>query len=249
MPKDLLLAFYGDDFTGSADLIMQYQRFGLDSVLFLGAPDQGELEAAAETHAVIGIAGVTRAMEPEAIRAQLIPALEQLAQLNPDFLLYKVCSTADSSPTVGSFEPAITWGQHLMCGAPVPVLVAQPNLGRYTVFSNHFAVDRGNVHRLDRQSIMTNHPVTPMKEADLRLHIELQLGMPVYGVDILALADVEQGSSGTLMRSMMEPLRSFSTALLKTTSDEQVNSCFAIRRTCKDSGWDRAASALESHPR
>ena len=170
--SDVLLTFYGDDFTGSADLVMQYERFGLSGLIFLGSPGVAELEAAAADHAVVGIAGVTRAAAPAEISGMIAPAFEALAALDPRYLQYKVCSTADSSPKIGSFAPAIQRGRELFGAVPVPVLVAQPKLGRYTAFSNHFAVYRNEVYRLDRQPVMSNHPTTPMREADLRLHVQ-----------------------------------------------------------------------------
>ena len=182
--KRPLLMFYGDDFTGSADLVMQYQRYGFPGLIFLGEPDVEKLREAAHRFPVVGIAGVTRAMAPGQIERTIEPALRAFRDLEPDLVQYKVCSTADSSPTVGSFAPAIRLGRELWGKRPVPVLVAQPALGRYTAFSNHFAVDRGVVYRLDRQPVMANHPSTPMREADLRLHIAEQIGAPLGAVTL-----------------------------------------------------------------
>lgn len=192
---DPLLVFYGDDFTGSTDLVLQYRRFGLEGVIFLGLPTSDQLSAAAAGHPVVGIAGVTRALGPSAITAAIEPAFRRLAGLDPDVIQYKVCSTADSSPAVGSFAPAIRLGREITGQHPVPVVVAQPNLGRYTVFSNHFAVDRGTVYRLDRQPVMSRHPVTPMREADLRRHLELQLEEPVGAVTVNDLRAPDRGAA------------------------------------------------------
>lgn len=190
-----LLTFYGDDFTGSADLVLQYQRFGLQGKIFLGDPSREELQAAAAEFSVVGVAGVTRALGPEEISAAIEPALRALVALEPDFMQYKVCSTADSSPTIGSFAPAIRIGRELCGDRPVPVLVAQPGLGRYTVFSNHFAVDRGQVYRLDRQPVMSKHPVTPMTESDLRMHLALQIDGPIGAVTLTELHGADGGES------------------------------------------------------
>jgi uncharacterized protein YgbK (DUF1537 family) len=190
-----LLAFYGDDFTGSTDLVLQYRRFGLEGIIFLGQPGDEELARAAAEYQVVGIAGVTRALPPAQIEEQVEPAFRKLAALDPDFLQYKVCSTADSSPEVGSFAPAIQSGRRTTGQQVVPILVAQPDLGRYTVFSNHFAVDRGVVYRLDRQPVMSRHPVTPMTEADLREHVGLQLGEPVGSLTVNDLHTADGGTA------------------------------------------------------
>ena len=50
----------------------------------------------------------------------------------------------------------------------VPVHSAAPEFGRYTVFGHHFARAGNEVFRLDRHPVMAVHPVTPMKESDLR---------------------------------------------------------------------------------
>lgn len=169
------LAFYGDDFTGSADVLMQCTRLGMRGSLLLGVPEPERLREAAEDHDVVGIAGVTRSYPPQRSAPIIEAVLSRLREVRPVIAQYKVCSTADSSPTLGSFGPAIESGRRLFGNRAVPVLVAQPNLGRYTAFSNHFAVDQGEIFRLDRQQIMANHPATPMREADLRLHILDQL--------------------------------------------------------------------------
>jgi uncharacterized protein YgbK (DUF1537 family) len=84
-------------------------------------------------------------------------------------LLYKVCSTFDSLPTLGSIGRGIELLHEQFAGlGPVAVAPAQPQFGRYTAFSNHFGVFSGQVHRLDRHPVMSRHPATPMHEADLR---------------------------------------------------------------------------------
>ena len=171
----LALAFYGDDFTGSADVLMQCARWGMRGSILLGMPTADRLQQEAESNDLVGIAGVTRAMAPGQSAPIIEVMLGRLRDLGPRLVQYKICSTADSSPTVGSFRPAIEIGRELFGNRPVPVLPAQPNLGRYTAFSTHFAMYRGEIVRLDRQPIMANHPVTPMNEADLRRHVEQQL--------------------------------------------------------------------------
>lgn len=183
----LPLAFYGDDFTGSADLLMQCQRLGMTGTILLGTPGAEAIEQAAQGYDVVGVAGVTRALPTERIVPIVEAMFAEFAKVAPRLVQYKVCSTADSSPTLGSFTPAIAAGRVRFGERPVPFLVAQPNLGRYTAFSNHFAVDGGQVYRLDRQPIMANHPATPMREADLRRHLELQLGEEVGGIHLTEL--------------------------------------------------------------
>ena len=56
----------------------------------------------------------------------------------------------------------------------ISVLAGAPPLRRYTVFGNHFAAAGDEIYRLDRHPTMSRHPVTPMHEADLRVHLSHQ---------------------------------------------------------------------------
>jgi uncharacterized protein YgbK (DUF1537 family) len=54
------------------------------------------------------------------------------------------------------------------------------------VFANLFA-EGGGIHRIDRHSTMMHHPVTPMTESDLRLHLAKQTTRRIGFLDIVAL--------------------------------------------------------------
>jgi 3-oxoisoapionate kinase len=100
-----------------------------------------------------------------------------------------VCSTFDSSPEIGSIGRATDLGQQIFASPFVPLLVGAPELGRYTVFGNHFArsgVD-SKTYRLDQHAPMRDHPVTPMRESDLRLHLSQQTAKKIELFDILQL--------------------------------------------------------------
>ena len=189
-----LLCFYGDDFTGSTDVALRYRHFGLRTVLVTEVPPVERARELAADGDVLGIAGLTRSLPAAEIAPVLAPAFDTLAALAPRLVQYKVCSTADSSPLVGSFGPALQLGRARFGERPVAVVVAQPELGRYTLFSHHFAADGGEVHRLDRQPAMANHPVTPMRESDLRRHIAEQTPLTVAGLDVLALSGPDRGA-------------------------------------------------------
>ncbi|MFG2925754.1 four-carbon acid sugar kinase family protein [Streptomyces sp. NPDC048305] len=181
-----LAAFYGDDVTGSTDALAQFHRAGLRGVLLF---DPGAVRTAAATgrYDVIGVAGTARALPTARMAETIRPALEELRATGTGFVQYKICSTADSSPGTGSLGRAAETGREVFGPAPVPVLAAQPDLGRYTAFGHHFARDDdGRVHRLDRQPTMSRHPVTPMDESDLRTHLAGQTGLHVAGLDLTA---------------------------------------------------------------
>jgi 3-oxoisoapionate kinase len=182
----LLYTYYGDDFTGSTDVLEQLGSNGIAAVLFLGTPSPSHLEAFPNVQ-VIGIAGDSRSQSPEWMSQHLPAAFEALKRFDAPVTHYKVCSTFDSSPTVGNIGRAIEIGEEVFSPEFVPVVVGAPHLGRYVAFGNLFAADAdGIVRRIDRHS-MGRHPVTPMHEADLRLHLAAQSRVNVGHVDVSML--------------------------------------------------------------
>jgi 3-oxoisoapionate kinase len=185
---NLLLAFYGDDFTGSTDALEFLSRAGAKTVLFINPPTPEQLSRYEGLDA-IGVAGMTRAMRPNEMEAELRPAFKALKQLGAKHVHYKVCSTFDSSPSVGSIGKAIDVGAEAFDAPFIPLLVAAPALGRYCVFGNLFARmgigSKGEIFRLDRHPSMSKHPVTPAYESDLRLHLAKQTSKKIGLIDIL----------------------------------------------------------------
>ncbi|KJL41834.1 MULTISPECIES: four-carbon acid sugar kinase family protein [Microbacterium] len=191
--------FYGDDFTGSVDALLQFARRGWTGRLFTGLPDAAALRRAADEVDVVGVAGISRSLAPDEMDAELGPVLAAFAELEPAIVQYKACSTADSAPQVGSLGRVVELGRETFGERPVPMLFAQPDFGRYTLFGQHFAAERGTVYRLDRQPTMSHHPSTPMTEADLAVHIGRQTDLPVGSIPLVAFDDLE-----ALLRSAAE---------------------------------------------
>jgi uncharacterized protein YgbK (DUF1537 family) len=187
----LLLTFYGDDFTGSTDALEQLTLAGIRTALFIQPPTPTQLKKFPGLQA-IGVAGKTRSLTPKAMDRELKPALLALKKLKPRHIHYKVCSTFDSSPTVGSIGRVMDVAAKIFPAPFIPLLVAAPSLGRYTIFGQHFARygigSGGAIHRLDRHPSISKHPVTPMMEADLRLHLTKQTKKHVALFDILKVS-------------------------------------------------------------
>ncbi|MCA9217479.1 MAG: four-carbon acid sugar kinase family protein [Planctomycetales bacterium] len=186
--SDPILAYYGDDFTGSTDVMEVLQWSGLRTVLFLQPPTKSQLQSFDNLRA-FGIAGWSRSMSPAEMDAELKPALARLKDSNAKVVHYKVCSTFDSSPEIGNIGKAIELGRGVIGTKCVPVVVGAPNLARYQVFGNLFAKSGldTEAYRLDRHPTMQQHPITPMVEADLRLHLARQTDLKVSLLDILRL--------------------------------------------------------------
>lgn len=194
IPEERILSFYGDDFTGSTDVMEVLAINGLKTVLFLDIPDEGRLAQFPHCRAV-GIAGKSRSQTPSWMSKHLPRIFDTLQQLGAPLCHYKICSTFDSSPNVGNIGRAIEIGQAVF-GAPyVPVVVGVPALRRYCVFGNLFATVDDMAYRLDRHPTMSRHPVTPMVESDLRLHLAQQTSKPTALLDILALQSTDPAES------------------------------------------------------
>ncbi|MBB5214631.1 four-carbon acid sugar kinase family protein [Parapusillimonas granuli] len=181
--SDLRFAFYGDDFTGATDTLATLASAGLKTVLFMGPPTPAQL-ACAGLLDCLGIAGASRSMGAAEQEAELEPVGRFFAGLGAPVIHYKTCSTFDSSPDIGSIGVALrSLRRRLDVSSFVPIVGGQPSLGRYCVFGNLFAAFQsgGEVYRLDRHPTMSRHPVTPMHEADLRLHLARQ-GLPRLGL-------------------------------------------------------------------
>jgi uncharacterized protein YgbK (DUF1537 family) len=177
-------AFVADDFTGATDTLATLALAGLRTSLYL---DAARMAADRESDAV-GLATATRSMAPEAIAATLAPAASALGTLGAPVSHYKVCSTFDSSPAVGSIGAAVAALREGVPGSFLPIVGGQPNLRRYCAFGTLFAAAGadGPVHRIDRHPTMSRHPVTPMHEADLRVHLAAQGLSGISSIDCTA---------------------------------------------------------------
>jgi uncharacterized protein YgbK (DUF1537 family) len=184
--SNLLLSYYGDDFTGSTDVMEALASNGVPTALFLGIPSEVMLERFKHCRA-IGIAGTSRSETPQWMDEHLTPVFEWLKSLDATMCHYKVCSTFDSSAKIGNIGKAIEIGKALFEQSVVPVVVGAPQLKRYTAFGHLFAAYQGEVFRIDRHPVMSRHPVTPMDEADLAAHLSRQTSLPVSLADLVTI--------------------------------------------------------------
>lgn len=192
-PHALRLAFYGDDFTGSTDALEVLAFGGLRCALFLSVPTVEQLRAMGDFDA-IGVAGSTRAMNRAEMDAHLPDVLHRLAALPTPLVHYKVCSTFDSSPATGSIGRVMELARAAFGQPLVPILAATPGLGRYCLFGHLFARSGtdGQVHRLDRHPIMSVHPITPMDESDLAIHLGRQTSMVIGKLPLTQLGAADE---------------------------------------------------------
>lgn len=207
----MFLSYYGDDFTGSTDVMEAMALHGVRTVLFTRIPADDE-RARFSGFDAIGLAGTSRSQTPDWMDEHLPPVFSWLKSLNARFCQYKVCSTFDSSPGLGNIGRAIEIARKTFGQAVTPLVVGAPQLRRYTAFGHLFAGFQGQTYRIDRHPVMSRHPVTPMDEADLRIHLARQTALPVdlVAADILTKGDsaidqVVDAARGIVLFDVFDP--------------------------------------------
>lgn len=188
----LLMAFYGDDFTGSADAMEALTLNGVRTALFLGHPTPERLSGKLEGLQAIGISGVSRTMTPAQMDGELPDQFKLLNDLGPRLIHYKVCATFDSSPQIGSIGHAADIAFEVIRPASGAIVQGIPLLGRYIAFGNHFTVYGDERYRLDRHPVMSKHPITPMDEGDIRVHFAKMSDKKVALIDLVHLEDAPE---------------------------------------------------------
>ena len=193
---DIFLSFYGDDFTGSTDAMEALALNGMPTALFLQPPSPQEVQdfrlkhplgGSAKKLRALGVAGISRSLTPKEMDEELPPIFEKISRILSQYFHYKICSTFDSSPTMGNIGHAVDLAFQYFPSDFIPLLVGAPSLNRFCLFGNLFARVGPQTYRLDRHPTMSQHPVTPMTESDLRLHLGKQTTRPVQLMDVFAL--------------------------------------------------------------
>ncbi len=219
-PDGLVVAFYGDDFTGSAAVMEVLTFAGLPTVLFLVPPTAADLARFPGARA-IGIAGDARTRGPDWMDGHLPKVFAALRATGARVIHHKVCSTMDSAPHIGSIGHAAEIG--LAGGGVAPMILAAPMIGRWQAFGNLFARSPAGITRLDRHPTMRVHPVTPMDEGDVRLHLARQTSLPFGLVDLVAL---KSGQGAT--RLAEEMARGARIAALDVVDDDTLAAAGAL---------------------
>ena len=183
----LLLSFYGDDFTGTTATAEALTVSGVPTVMFVEPPTLPFLKKHFPKVQAVGVAGISRSLPAKGMEEILAPVFTKMRRYGAPLFLYKVCSTFDSSPHTGSIGKAVEIGRDIFSSRIVPILPAAPRFRRFTLFGHHFAAMGSEVFRLDRHPSMSIHPVTPMKEADLRQHLAKQTSLECGLIPVLTM--------------------------------------------------------------
>lgn len=161
----VLLGCIADDFTGATDLASTLMQSGMRTVQTIGVPaadyDLGDAEAV-----VVALKSRT-SPAADAVNASLA-ALEWLRGLGARQILFKYCSTFDSTPA-GNIGPVADALLDALGADFAVVCPAFPANARTVRFGHLFIGDR-----LLSESSMKDHPLTPMRDSDLVRLMEAQ---------------------------------------------------------------------------
>lgn len=147
-----------DDVTGAADVASAIAGFGVSTVLLVGVPASVPLPEASAV--VVGLRSRTAPVHRAV--ADSLATLATLRAAGVRRVLSKVCSTFDSSAH-GNIGPVADACLGAMGRDRAVVCPANPANGR-TVYQGHLFV----LDRLLSETSMRTHPLTPMRDADIR---------------------------------------------------------------------------------
>jgi uncharacterized protein YgbK (DUF1537 family) len=202
----VLLGAIADDFTGATDLANTLVRQGMRTVQLIGVPQQAPPRA---VDAVV-IALKSRTIAATEAVAQSRAALAWLGAAEARQILFKYCSTFDSTDegNIGPVADALldALGEDFTVFCP-----AFPENGR-TIYRGYLFV--GDV--LLSESGMRDHPLTPMRDANLRRVLGRQTP---HKVGLVPLETAREGAAAVRQRFARLKSEGCRHAILDAASD------------------------------
>ena len=177
----MLLGCIADDLTGATDLSLTLTQEGLRTVQSTGIP-KGDLDLAAVD--VLVVALKSRSIPARDAVAQSLAAAERLKAFGAQRLLFKYCSTFDSTDE-GNIGPVSEALLDLVGGGQTIACPAFPRAGR-TIYAGQLFVNGVPLS----ESPMKDHPLNPMRDSDLRRVLARQTRLAVGAI---GFAEVEAG--------------------------------------------------------
>jgi 3-dehydrotetronate 4-kinase len=160
----MLLGCIADDFTGASDLANTLAKGGMATIQFMGVPT-----GPAPTICEAGVIALkTRTCPVATAVSQSLEALEWLLAQGCQQILFKYCSTFDSTEK-GNIGPVAEALLGHMGESSAIVCPAFPATGR-VVFNGHLFVNG----RLLSETGMKDHPLTPMTDPDIARWLRMQ---------------------------------------------------------------------------
>lgn len=172
------LGVIADDYTGATDLAGMLARLGLRAIQHLGVPERPD---GADADVVV-IALKSRSIPADEAVAQSVAAARWLLEQGAPQLFFKYCSTFDSTDR-GNIGPVAAALADLVGAESVVFAPSVPENGRTTYRSHLFVHDQ-----LLSDSPLRDHPINPMRDADLRRVLRAQVDEPVDAVHVDVIA-------------------------------------------------------------
>lgn len=177
----MILGCIADDFTGATDLANTLVKEGMRVIQMIGVPEAGVI--ADDADAVV-VALKSRSTPADDAVADSMAALKVLQASGAKQFLFKYCSTFDSTDE-GNIGPVGDALARALKAKAVLVCPAFPETGR-TVYQGHLFVGE----KLLNESGMENHPLNPMRDANLVRVLGKQTDS---GVGLVRYSTVEAG--------------------------------------------------------
>ncbi|HEX6944729.1 MAG TPA: 3-oxo-tetronate kinase [Casimicrobiaceae bacterium] len=214
----MLLGCIADDFTGATDLASMLVRSGMTTVQTIGVPARPLDEA---PDAVVVALKSRTIPAPEAV-AQSLTALRWLQAQGAQQIYFKYCSTFDSTDA-GNIGPV---ADALLDALGASFTIACPAFptNKRTIYLGHLFV--GDVLLSD--SPMRDHPLTPMRDANL---VRVLARQTRRGVGLVSHPTVAQG--GEAIRAAFAKLQGegVAHAVVDAIDDDDL---MAIGAACRD---------------
>ncbi|MFK8254147.1 3-oxo-tetronate kinase [Ancylobacter terrae] len=187
-----LIGCIADDSTGATDIALTLARGGMRTVQVIGVPDPDAVPRDADA---VVVALKSRTSPAAEAVAQSLQSARALRAAGARQIIFKYCSTFDSTDA-GNIGPVAEALLAELGGAIATVCPAFPANGR-TVYRGHLFVG----DRLLSDSPMRDHPLTPMRDADLRRVLARQTGL---AIDLVGYETVAAGAAA--IRARLEAL-------------------------------------------
>jgi 3-dehydrotetronate 4-kinase len=225
----LLLGAVADDYTGASDLANTLNRSGLSTIQTIGVPASGLKVDDAEA---IVVALKIRSVEAQQAVQAATSAYDWLSARGAGHVMYKICSTFDSTDAgnIGPVADALGAKARGGCALVTP---AFPETGR-TVYLGHLFVGSAPLN----ESPLKDHPLNPMHDANLVRVLQRQSKASVGLIDLMT---VEQGGEAVSRARAELTAQGYGTAIVDAVFERDLE---ALGDAATESAFSVGASGL-----
>ena len=206
----MLLGCIADDLTGATDLALTLTQEGMRTVQCTGVPER-DLDVSGADALVVALKSRSIAAS-EAVQLS-VDAARRLRELGAKRLLFKYCSTFDSTDA-GNIGPVADALLDETGGGLAIACPAFPRAGR-TVYAGQLFVNGVPL----AESPMKDHPLNPMHDSDLRRVLARQSR---HAVGHVGFADVDGGAGAIAAALRREEARGQALCIVDAVTDRHL---------------------------